>query len=38
NIQQLVAAGANRIIAGSAILGADDPEAAYKELVALANA
>ncbi|MSR70876.1 hypothetical protein EXS62_02445 [Candidatus Kaiserbacteria bacterium] len=37
NIKMLVDAGATRIIAGSAILKADDPQAAYQELVRLAN-
>jgi ribulose-phosphate 3-epimerase len=37
-IPRLVAAGASRLVAGSAIFGADDPVAAYKELYALANA
>lgn len=38
NVQQLVAAGATRLIAGSAIFGAPDAAAAYKELYNRANA
>jgi ribulose-phosphate 3-epimerase len=38
NALSLVRAGANRLIAGSAIFGQDDPVAAYKELYNLANA
>ncbi len=37
NAHDLVAAGATRLIAGSAIFGADDPVAAYKELYNIAN-
>ena len=38
NALQLVEAGANRLVAGSAIFGAEDPRAAYKELYNLVNA
>jgi len=38
NVAQLVAAGATRLIAGSAIFGAPDAAAAYKELYNRANA
>lgn len=37
NVRELVQAGARRLIAGSAIFKAEDPAAAYLELVALAN-
>ena len=37
NARELVAAGANRLVVGSAIFGSDDPVLAYNELVALAN-
>lgn len=37
NIQALVAAGATRLVAGSAIFAAEDPVAAYKELYNIAN-
>lgn len=36
-IPQLVAAGATRLIVGSAIVKAEDPAAAYRELLTLAN-
>lgn len=36
-IQQLAAAGADRFVAGSAILGAHSPEEAYRDLVELVN-
>lgn len=38
NVKQLVAAGATRLVAGSAILKADDPKAAYNALYTEANA
>lgn len=38
NAQELVRAGATRLVAGSAIFGADDPIAAYKELYNKVNA
>jgi ribulose-phosphate 3-epimerase len=38
SIQTLVQAGAHRLICGSAIVKADEPEAAYQRLLALANA
>lgn len=37
NARELVAAGANRLVVGHAILKADDPAAAYKKFVALVN-
>lgn len=37
NIAELVAAGATRLIAGSAIFGTEDPAAAYKELYNIVN-
>ena len=37
NARELVAAGANRLVVGSAIFKSDDPVGAYNELVALAN-
>ncbi len=37
NVRELAAAGANRLIVGSAIYKADDPVVAYNELVAFAN-
>ncbi len=37
NVRALVDAGANRLVVGHAIVKADDPAAAYKEFVALAN-
>jgi ribulose-phosphate 3-epimerase len=37
NVKQLVAAGATRLVCGSAIFGAEDPKAAYQALVAEAN-
>ena len=36
-IKRLAKAGADRLIVGSAIIGADDPHAAYSELCALVN-
>lgn len=37
NARELVVAGANRLVVGSAILKAGDPAAAYREFVALVN-
>ena len=37
NVRSLVAAGANRLVVGSAIFGADNPEEAYKALYTKAN-
>jgi ribulose-phosphate 3-epimerase len=37
NIKDLMAAGATSIVSGSAILGADDPHAAYAALYNIAN-
>lgn len=37
NVPRLVAAGATRLVAGSAIFGAEDPVVAYEALVAAAN-
>ncbi len=37
NARELAAAGANRLIVGSAIFNSEDPVLAYNELVALAN-
>ncbi len=38
NAREIVSAGANRLVAGSAIFKADDPVAAYKELYNIVNA
>lgn len=38
NATRLVAAGATRLVAGSAVFGADDPAAAYKTLYNMVNA
>jgi len=37
NARELIAAGAGKLIVGSAIVASDDPLAAYQELVALVN-
>lgn len=37
NIKKLVAAGATRLVAGSAVFGSEDPQAAYKALYTEAN-
>ncbi len=37
NIKEIASAGADLLVAGSAVFGKDDPSAAYQELARLAN-